>query len=408
MTDIEDIRKEYGIEVALIILTCRVYLNTADQSEIDEYLKKDTINWKNFLMSCSLHRIRPVVYKTILNARIPYDISELMKKELILLSAKSWNLALETERIITLLKAKGITVLPYKGSAFSKQFYGSLTSRESSDIDLAIQKDDLEKVISFMEADGYLTDNSAYNYLGSRYFKEYKDLSFNKYKNGTRLFHVEFHWAVAERYFAIDKHGENLLRKQGKEISLLRESVFPLKVNEHFIAQLINHVWRDSLKDIKALVDLGTCIQNRSGLINWAELDLTIENLRLKKGFKLALSLTDELLGIKNGNYSFYPVSNEVIDGFKKNLLRPNPTGWIHLRSKAFILCQLSLRESNYDKVVFLKEFIRHCFYPTELDFQLIRLPKQLFFIYPILKPIRYLFKKTDLIEHKKRLIPDE
>jgi hypothetical protein len=408
MTNIEDIKDEYSVEIALIILTCRVYFKTVDESQIDEYIKKYAINWEDFLRSCSLHRIRPIVYKTILSASIPHDIKEFMKEKLVSLSAKSWNLVFETERIITLLKAKNIKVLPYKGSAFSKQFYGDLTSRESSDIDLTIRKEDFDGVISIMEADGYMTDNKVYNYLGSQFFEEYKDLCFNKYKNRTRLFHVEFHWAVAERSFSIDKQGESLFRKEGSEINLLRESVIPLAINEHFVAQLINHVWRDVLKDIKALIDMATCIQNRFGLLNWPEIDLSVENLRLKKGFDVSLLLTDQLLGVKNNNYSSYPVSKKVINRFKKSLLRPNPTRRIPSRSKTFILCQLSLRENKYDKLIFLKEFLRNCFYPTELDFELIRLPKQLFFIYPILKPIRYLFKQTDSFELKKKLIPDE
>lgn len=408
MINIDDIRINQGKEIALIILTCRVYFKTAEEDHIQEYIRKNEINWDLFLLSCSLHGIRPIVYKTIINTSIPSEIKVKIKSGLVFLAAKSWNFALETERIVKLLNSYKIKALPYKGVAFSKQFFGDLISRESSDIDLTIEKKDLLSVIKIMEDDGYLTDNAAYNYLGHRYTEEYKDLCFNKFKNKIRLFHIEFHWSVAERYFSMDKKVTDLFNDPGNNLVLFRKPIISLNANKHFVAVLINHIWRDIFKDIKALIDLGKCLQDDYSSFDWDDIQTHIENLNLKNGFSISVIVVKELFGIRNTACVPSKVEQKVINRFIAQSLRVYPTGHFNLRSKTFFLSQLLLRENMHDKLHFSLAFLRHCFYPTEIDFQYIKLPRYLFFVYPLLKPVRFLFKRTNRIESKKKLIPND
>ena len=407
MIDIEDIRKDHGVDIAFIILISRVYFKTATNIEVQEFVEKHEINWEQFLVSSRLHNVRPVVYKTLISIVIPIpsDVVKIMKGELSFLIANNWNLGIETERLSLLLSSQNIQALPYKGAAFGKQFYGDLTSREGYDIDFAIKKEDLAKVISIMEQDGYLVFNEMYYYLGEhRYIKEYKDISFNKFSNGGRLYHTEFHWTVEERFLSMHQNVSNLFSNAGEKITLFKKPLASLGANKHFVAIVINHVFRDVLKDIKPLLDIGKCIEDHSQVLNWVEIDDYLENLKLRKGFNSATLFVEQLLGVKNKNNINSKVPEQVIKQFKKHALRLHPTGWIYSGSIAFISTQLALRENLKDKLGFSTAYLRYCFYPTEIELQIVKLPKKMIFIYPVLRLFRILLKLNKLFLPRDKL----
>ena len=167
--------------MALVVLACRLYCKTATYTELQYYIDENDLDWKLVCTICRNHSIRPVVYKTLLTIELPVEIERLLKEEYLSCTVKNWKQALETERIITLLADNSIQAWPYKGTAFSRQFYGDIISRESSDIDLVIHPDDLDIVIMLMEKDGYLSeDNISFKYLRKKYLKNNKDYSFIK------------------------------------------------------------------------------------------------------------------------------------------------------------------------------------------------------------------------------------
>jgi hypothetical protein len=405
MINIEHIRVKYSVEVALLILSCRVYFKTAKKEELDAFIINQHINWELFFKLCRAQSVRPVAYKILIEQHISAELKERLNKELFTLTVKSWDLAKETERIILLFKARGIQLLPYKGAAFSKQFFGDLISRESSDIDLVINQKDVEVAVRIMEEEGYLGEDEVYKYLGNQYFKEYKDLCFNKYKEGKRLFHVEFHWAVAERYMGMGKVA-GLIFKEGPKLNLVREPLVSIDAEAHFLTVMIGHVWRDSLKNFKAIVDLGIGIQ-ANALIEPTSLNTKVKELRLQQGFNLSIALVDQLLGVKYTSANFVAPSQKMIDYFKSMLFKDDGSGKrIYIRGKVFFFSQMMLRDSLSDKIGFILGILRSCFYPTLLDFKVIKLYKPFFFLYFFIKPVRFFFKQTDAVEYKKGLVP--
>jgi len=143
---LDQITTLYGEPMALLIQCCRVHFKSDAIERLNKKIEKlgdeklaEVL--KRVQLLSRLHRVRPVVYRVLLNTIVPEEFKTLLKNELHSITLKNFELAKETERIVKRLEAANIVAIPYKGVAFSKQFYGDISMRESSDIDLVIDPD---------------------------------------------------------------------------------------------------------------------------------------------------------------------------------------------------------------------------------------------------------------------------
>jgi hypothetical protein len=391
MIKIEIIAKEYGVEMALIILACRVYFKTANKQELEDFIQTSgsAIQWDHFFKSCRLQKVRSVVYKSVVSCNIPHKTRQHIRSELIFLAKRHLHLALETERIIKLLEKNNITAFPYKGAAFSKQFFGDLASRDITDIDLIIQKSDIYKVIEIMKNDGYVSElEDIFHYLGDDYFFYYKDYNFNTFSNGKRVIHLEFHWDVAERILGMPQNTADLIYKPYDKSPIINHELTFIDPTAHFTALLVHHTRKDVLKQLKTLIDIGAAMQDQFNLLNHDELKCYISNLNLQQSFAVSQALLYKLFNITPTFSSSTTISKKTIKNFTHQLLG-NKLPDIYYLSRLYIVNHILLRDDFSKKVKFLFNFTWFFSYPTTADFQFIRLPKPLFFIYFFLKPVR-------------------
>ncbi|MCH5689065.1 nucleotidyltransferase family protein [Niabella sp. W65] len=129
---IEDVKSKYGTEIAMVLLCCRLHFNTEKLSSLQHYIDTCEINWDEVIYLSKYHRIEPVVYKILSKVDLPAAIASRVKQSQFFLVQNNFKQALETERIIELLESRGIKCTPYKGVAFSRQFYGDIISRSQA------------------------------------------------------------------------------------------------------------------------------------------------------------------------------------------------------------------------------------------------------------------------------------
>lgn len=399
----EELKQECGVEMTVVILSCRVYFKTATIEELTQFIEVHNPDWTIVRKICRNHRIRPVVLRVLASARIPKEQTEVLKRDLQGLTGRSWKLAMETERLLMLLMRHGIKATPYKGAAYSVQFYGDLVSRESGDIDLMIRSSDLEAVIRLLIEDGYQSERSLeYECLGKKYFDYYKDFTFNKPEVGGLGFHVEFHWKIAEDVFAVRSPSASLLEKSGTDFQMVRSEVPGLSPEAHYVSVFIHHAVKDGFKSLKHLMDLSIMgVQDRFAP-NWEFIRWHMWNLRLKKVYSLGGMLSEALFGV-NLPASGYELPPHNSKYFIRQLTSVQvPVGHILQSTKAF-RSRVYLCDTWVDQVRFFLAFARSRFIPSGVDFRVIRLPRFLFFAYYLLKPVRSLLRPTDPREERKR-----
>jgi Uncharacterised nucleotidyltransferase len=413
MLPIEKIMDTHGPSMAVVIQACRVFLRTADQKDLDALIASINPNWKEIAILSKVHRIRPVVFRVLMESITPTAIKEQLKKELQLNTLQNFTIASETERLIDLLAKANISAIPYKGVAYSQQFYGDISMRESSDIDLVIDPNDLPKTFKIFEQDGYHVFNlKRYTSLGQQaYTDQEKDLCYDKITSGADNFHVELHYMITHPRFGAPKT-INQFDLSGSMRSVLNGGAAKfLLPAEHFRAITLHHLLHDGLEYLKIFIDLAVGV---NGLTR--HVDLTTDHANSStKTIRTAMDILDttyrtnaiflameQLFGVgtvlvKNKNKVEEDLADKIVS------FNLNTTTGRYKRHRVFSLLshykrsinnRARLIRDNKQRRKFQKKYWINLFMPQQADEEAVPLPGFLTPFYFLIRPIRILLRK--------------
>jgi len=404
MIALQDIRLAYGTEIALVVLCCRIHFNTERIESLQPFINEHSPDWGQVLYLCDYHRIEPITHQILSQAKLPANIATKIRQRQMFLIQQNFRQAVETERIIQTLETHGISCVPYKGSAFSRQFYGDIISRESSDIDLVIFHPDFDKLIAVMEKEGYDIENRLeYDYFKQDIVKRAKELNFNRYKDGHREFHVEFHWQISDHVTKLSKQANSFFTLSTQEEVLAKEKLNMLDVNAHYLAVFIHHSNNDGFSVLRNLLDLAQLSTATHNSLDIDSIHQKLKAAHLTKAMNVGAYLISAILGINyplgSGSNDF-SVPTKVKSFFLSQLLDKDCLG-AHFKIKPVRKNLLYLKDRTVDKISYLTACIGLRFTPSRKDIRTFNLPKRLYFLYYILKPFRSLLSPVSHQEEK-------
>jgi hypothetical protein len=403
MLALDQIATLYGEPMALLIQCCRVHFKTDSIENLNEKIErlgeeKRAEVLKRAQLLSRLHRIRPVVYRVLLNTIIPEQFKTLLKNELHSITLKNFELAKETERIVKKLEATNIVAIPYKGVSFSKQFYGDISMRESSDIDLAINPTSLLGIKPLLEEDGYSIAAGMEDPTKARanYYMENKDLCFDK-TTTTEPFHIELHWMITHPNYQAPANLNKIDTAQLVNSELASTQLKFLGSAEHFRATLLHHLLHDGVEYLKLLVDIA---QAKSILIT-GSVDEKISQLEQHYNVVPIFLAIEDLFGV--GQVSEQPNKNPLSDSITDYCLRS--TIGRYQRHRVFSLIGHYQRTLN-NRVKFIKSeknqlrfqlsYLHSLIKPGLGEQQWIPLPSFLHGLYYLIRPIRILLRRKE------------
>ncbi len=379
---IETIKEKYNAEIALIVLCCRHYLNTAENGSLQLFIQKNKIDWKQFYQLSAAHRIRPVVYK-ILNpfkeCINPENLLEL-HNYCVYFNAFALNNKRELNRILKILKQNNISGKPFKGIDFAENIYGDIGLREFSDNDIIIEEIYIDKIVTIMAAEGYLSkDILFYKRFPKQYIRDYKDLLFEKNDGIIREFAFEFHFKPS-RYFQgypytfSELLGDNYIHSSKN-----------FNVNDYLKVMTINNGLMDFYPDIHSVLDLTILLMRaKEHLIN--DMDpILIKYFNYGRDISANLFLfPSSIVKTKTDYHEFY-FSNHL----QNDILQ------LKIGKRTKILQYIYFRVKNTEsvklKITLLKNFIQLIARPNLDDITGLKLPY--YFLYYFTKPFRMVFK---------------
>jgi hypothetical protein len=294
--------------------------------------------------------------------------------------------------------------------AYSKHFYGDISMRESSDIDLAVDASDLLAIKPLLEEDGYAIAAGMENPVNARadYYTENKDLCFDKFTS-THQFHVELHWMITHPRYQAPISLNKINVDETVESELAGTSLKFLEPIEHFRATLLHHFLHDGMEYLKLLVD-----------ITQAQLVIsTIANVEKKDAInESSITLLNKKIATLEQHYHIAPifqvieelfvveqVSNQVNDNAKSNSIIDyclRSTIGRYQRHRVFSLMghyQRTLRnrvrfiKNKKDKRRFQLSYLHGLIKPGLGEQQWIPLPNFLHGLYYFIRPIRILLR---------------
>ena len=418
MLALDQIAFQYGKPMALLIQCCRVHFKTEPIEGLNERIEKtgeekiEGVLKKVQLLS-RLHRIRPVVYRVLLNANVSIEFKTAIKNELHSITLQNFEIAKETERIVKKLTTVGITAIPYKGVAYSKQFYGDISMRESTDIDLAIDASDLLAIKPQFEEDGYAIAPGMENPVkaSTTYYTENKDLCFDKVTSNHQ-FHVELHWMVTHPRYQAPTNLNKINIAETVESELGGTSLRFLEPTEHLRATLLHHLLHDGMEYLKLLVDITQAkvairsSRQEAEKLNNQDVKITLLNKKIAEleqhyNIEPILQAIKELFGI--GQISGIQTKNSIKKSVIDYCLQSNIGRY--QRHRPLSLLGHYIR-SLHNRVRFIKNkkdqhrfqisYIHSLIKPGLVEREWIPLPSYLHGLYYLIRPLRILLRRKE------------
>ena len=379
-------------EHELLLACARTRVSVAETARIN-VLAGQTLDWDYLYRLAKRHSVLPLLYWQ-LNSNAPGAVPpaqlERLRAKFRDNAARNLYLTGELERIITLFKASGVAVLPYKGPALAAAAYGNISLRRFVDLDILVSKSDIQNAKEMLRARGYLPAPPLSPAQERVLLRAQHNLPFSR--DGGRLI-VELHWEIAARQFAPASFGQSLAggTETIKLLNLEVESLSP----EDLLLSLCVHGTKHLWERLAWICDIAELLRSRPRT-DWLRLSERASKLRAGRMLNLGLRLAHDLLDAPLPVEVERRVANdEVAAGLASEVTARlfdgceySPVGL--LRNVNF---NLRARRDWRDKARYLS-FI---FTPTDGDVCLLDLPAGLSFVYYLIRPFRLLRKGGDM-----------
>lgn len=359
-------------------------------------VKADQLNWDKVLQLIEHHRFYAPAMWFIQGEHagiVPEVICERIKNKYRRACLKNLELVAHLQRIKTLFDNEGITFIVIKGPLLSQQLYGDINTRFSGDLDLLIDKKDIQRAHRILLGEGAaLYPSVGYEKYGTIYFISTKHLVY-RCKN---QFRIELHVRLDNNpsVLSLDSFSEDqIIRKQ-----TFQSQVYNVLRDDILLAFLCFHGTQHAWHRLFWLGDI-TVMKEKGGDHLLEQLLDKSKKLGCRKAVKSAFELSEYLVNSGRSDYK----ESKLISRFGKQYSE----FWLNYDSyvkrtnvskrffKRFYTEYHKLSHIDNFQILFA-EISRGFFSPSSKDFELVRLPYKLRFFYFVLRP--FILLKTILI----------
>jgi len=376
-----------------LLVTCALVCEEPEREARIRALLQKGIDWTYLLWAARRHGMIPLLYRH-LDATCPEAVPRATMDQLRNhFQENARHNVMSTGQLIKLLDLFGaheVPVIPYKGPTLAAFAYGNLALREFIDLDVLVRKQDVPRANELLISLGYrrydpegdsvqeLTraQEDALLYFWKEYNYVHPDLGIM----------VELHWAIIERDYALRLDPEELWGRL-KQISLGGRPVLTLSQEDLLLILCIHgchHLW----ERLSWICDVAQLIHRHNEEIDWQQLIEQARRLGSERMLFLGLFLASDLLGATLPKEVLQRVeADPVVKALAKQM-----RGWLFrepgrplplFEDKIF---QLRLRERQQDKILLGFHMVMT---PSIADLTLLSLPRALFPLYYMLRPIR-------------------
>jgi Uncharacterised nucleotidyltransferase len=402
-------------ELHLLLLICRSRANAFElQREEFATIVNDGIDWLEFLRLVLYHRMVPIVFPLIENQLaevLPEGIKDILVQRFKRNRLRALNTSSELLRLLDLMQKQEIQVINLKGPPLAEQLYGDIANRHCGDIDLLARPDDIARLHQIVSKEGYITQGALPNetFSSARHLRAYLAAQYHtSYFHPARGIRLEIHFSLFKNrhYFphptVEDFDNQEIIRavKFGKTAI---KKLTPADDILYLLAHGANHKWFR----LKWLLDIGLLCHVPD--TPWESVVQRAQELQLERTVAQGLMLTHLLLdcplpaafeGIKVKASLQQRLTDDALREIQRTKTEIKRTYLFpQLRKKPYLM---RLKPGLLYKLAHL----RMLFY-FDANRQVLLLPERLFFLYYILNPFLWLYRKMfKTISKDKPFIP--
>ena len=359
------------------------------------------VNWQTLVQLAVNHRILPLLFLTLSDHAadlIPADLMAQIRGLYNQNALKTIALTGELFRILDCLQTHQIAAIAFKGPVFSMLAYGSISARSAGDLDILVQPQDFLKPKTILSSQGYTA--KLLPILSKKQEQEFCWwLGEYLMVNEENHIHLDVHGrCVAGDGFAFHTDLSRFWQRL-ETVSIVGRSIQTLKKEDLLLYLCVSGI-KDGWPNLKGICDLDALIQRHPDL-DWDMILHESSDLKLDRMLRVGLLLThkilktplsDRLLQFAQADPQAVWLSNIVVKRFTAPLdALKKPSG-----SERFVIRFLGLghwKPQLQQCLFFVNRSWRFLILVNEFDYGFFPLPRALYFLYYILRPIRLILK---------------
>jgi hypothetical protein len=339
------------------------------------------LDWRELMRLSSAHAVTPMLYRGLESVPIPRPDADRLRAAFE--RNTRWNLTLSAElcSLAESFEEHAIDFVPLKGPALSQQLYGDLSLRRSGDLDWLIRPSDVLRVREILTAKGYRVTSPIHWQCDSALLRS-REAEISMVDESRRL-SVDLHWRIMPGYFASPFDYEEVW--QYLVTTEFCGHTIPVLCPEHLMQLLCAHGAKHAFERVGWICDIASCL---IAFPNMRWLDVLAGSARAgtMRELLLGLNVAHELLGVPlpTGLPEDLAVEKLVLFVRERVMTAAPPIS----ESELIPFC-LRLFESPRARLRYVLGHLA----PSRAEYQALRLPPRLYFLYYLFRPIRLIAK---------------
>lgn len=391
-------------EVELLLTCCRTKIDLDQQARI-LHLLQPSIDWHTLVRLANAHGVQTLLYQSVKSIgadQIPIAVLKDLTVYAQQISIFNTILTRDLLKILDLLQTHDIRALPFKGPVLAASVYGSISLRHFCDLDILVSPQDFAQTIEVLVAEGY---QLAYEW---NLLDQDLELTLRNSKSEYQLIKdavsIDLHQTLTVERFLSSQFTFDYLWGN-REPVLLSGHTFYSFGSDDLLMYLCIHGSKDCWRKLKWICDLSECIQQTPGR-DWPHFLQGAAQMGCERMVLLGLCLTQQVLGtelpdVVRVKINAHPGCSRLAQDFAQRLFdQENELGRSFTPQKFIRHWQMT--ETRRDRIACILDIRRpiqevwlKCL-PNVNDHDFLVLPKPLYFLYFLIRPLRLGLKRLN------------
>jgi hypothetical protein len=361
-------------EDSLCLLLSRGQLTPEQQARAHEFLSAP-LQWSIVLDRTYIHQVYPLFYRNVRELGfpgVPHEVQTRLERRYLANTVRNQLLSEELARLLRLLSAADISVIPLKGVAMAESLYGDPAARVCADLDLLIPADEVIRARRIILAAGYCSPFTE-DFFVRHQFHTTADCALSR-KGEVLSYLVEIHWTLFQ-HSSRDKEALQDLWAQTRLGSFFGAPAFSLSPEWQFL-YLGTHAAYHRWHTLKWLADIHELCVSHS--MAWRGIEEKAQRFELDSVARPTVTACSMLFGT--------PLSSDFRAQPLPTGVRLFPESLSDSESWKAPLFYPQLLKRRSEK---LRWFVQMFFVARIADRRFLGLPASLTFLYYVLRPLR-------------------
>jgi len=373
-------------EMNLVVLAARAFLSGGEDGCLQVALAQP-VDWAAVERMAEQHSMMPPFAYALTRYGgdlVPREIRERLQQRLLLNSRTNLTWLQEWRRILLAFEAAGIPVISLKGPALASQAYRNIALREFCDLDLLIRPGEVRAAHDTLVREGYeLRFSQAPGADAASLLSRNRQLEFVNHERGTL---IDLHWGALHEMFSFQLSVDRLFR--AAQVAECEGITFLSLSPEHLMLYLCAHGTKHCWLTLRDLCDGASYMRTATRELNWELCIREAEAANCELVLKHSLLLAQRVFGLELPS-----VMRNYCEDAKAQMVADAASSLLFRKDGGF-----GYREALLYHLAFIKDWrgrasfiCKRVFFPEEPDWQELRLPRSLYFLYYAVRPVRLL-----------------